>query len=161
MLYIGIDPAGPGFTTPVNVPYEDKLNRNDAKFVQAIHTSGLTYGTLEALGDADFYVNNARFQPGCLRDLIDSPEDEQLGTIFACSHYRAVQIFYYSLNPEYPFIGTYCEYGGIIGLINNLTNTCNNLVHDKFGIYTASVAGDFQLITTGQAPFCEGCKSID
>lgn len=126
-----------------------------------MHTSEWTWGSAQSFGNADYIVNNGKFQPGCLRNLIFYPETEQLGTIFACSHYRAVEVFYYSLNPQYSFVGTYCEYYGFYGLLNNLTHSCNNLISDKYGIYTGNIEGDFQLPTTATIPYCEGCLTED
>lgn len=42
-----------------------KLDKEDAKFVDVIHTNALEKGKLEAVGHVDFYVNGGMSQPGC------------------------------------------------------------------------------------------------
>lgn len=63
---LGLDPAGPLFTFPIIVPSDTILTKNDANWVQVIHTSLGTYGASAALGDADFYVNGGFLQPSCV-----------------------------------------------------------------------------------------------
>ena len=63
---LAIDPAGPIFQTNK----ANKLGKNDAKAVQAIHTNSrgpfpLALGYHGNLGDVDFYFNGAKHQPGC------------------------------------------------------------------------------------------------
>lgn len=59
----GLDPAGPGFTTPFVYPTEKRLNVNDARYVQTIATSVL--GPKIPLGTANFFANGGETQPGC------------------------------------------------------------------------------------------------
>lgn len=72
----GLDPAGPLFTTskPAN-----RLASTDAEYVEVIHTNRLELGYAKPLGQADFYPNWGRNQPGCGIDIGGS-----------CSHGRAV-----------------------------------------------------------------------
>lgn len=49
-------------------------------FISAIHTNGRANGIGEVIGDADFFPNGGRTQPGC-----------QTGT--GCSHTRAVSFY--------------------------------------------------------------------
>ena len=63
---VAIDPAGPLFETN-NVL---KLAKTDAKAVQALHTNSngpfpLAFGYHPTLGSVDFYLNDAKIQPGC------------------------------------------------------------------------------------------------
>lgn len=58
----GLDPAGLLFSPNSSV----FLTKEDAEFVDVIHTDGGVYGTSEALASADFYPNGGvRVQPGC------------------------------------------------------------------------------------------------
>lgn len=58
----GLDPAGLLFSPNSTV----FLTKDDAEFVDVIHTDGGVYGTSEALVSADFYPNGGvRAQPGC------------------------------------------------------------------------------------------------
>jgi len=61
-LISGLDPALPlYYSTHLN----SRLSRNDAKFVDVIHTNALIQGQLAPCGDVDFYVNGGLAQPGC------------------------------------------------------------------------------------------------
>jgi len=61
----GLDPAGPGFDY-VSLR-SGHLDSTDATFVDVIHTSLGTFGTLLPSGHVDFYPNDGKPpQPGCL-----------------------------------------------------------------------------------------------
>ncbi|CRK93129.1 CLUMA_CG006483, isoform A [Clunio marinus] len=82
---IGLDPAGPLFS--VRTPSE-RLDANDANYVEVIHTNGPTLvligaGIGAAIGDADFWPNGGTSQPGCLTNT--------------CSHGRAVDFYVESI----------------------------------------------------------------
>lgn len=55
-------------------------------YVEVIHTSGGINGYMDPIGQADFYPNFGRYQPGCSVDL------------FFCSHLRVIYLFAESLN---------------------------------------------------------------
>lgn len=59
----GLDPAGPCFE---NLRPEKRLSSQDANYVDVIHTS-LNLGIQIPIGHSDYYVNDAKTQPGCLR----------------------------------------------------------------------------------------------
>lgn len=45
---------------------ESSLDKNDAEFVDVIHSSAGSLGYMEPIGDVDFYPNNGKaHQPGC------------------------------------------------------------------------------------------------
>lgn len=58
----GLDPAGPGFITTSK---DNKLDKEDGKFVDVIHTNCFMQGLVEELGHVDFYLNGGIIQPGC------------------------------------------------------------------------------------------------
>ncbi|KAL6432851.1 hypothetical protein ACFW04_006305 [Cataglyphis niger] len=65
----GLDPAQPCFR---NADPSVHLHKNDAPFVDVIHTNGrlltsLGLGLPEAIGHMDFYPNGGKTQPGCAR----------------------------------------------------------------------------------------------
>ncbi|XP_050520002.1 uncharacterized protein LOC126893645 [Daktulosphaira vitifoliae] len=60
---IGLDPARPLIAMLASDEY--RLTRDDAKFVQVIHTNAGLYGDTPQNGDVDFCVNGGRFQPMC------------------------------------------------------------------------------------------------
>ncbi|KAL0821168.1 hypothetical protein ABMA28_005787 [Loxostege sticticalis] len=72
----GLDPAGPLWNYNRN-----RLSRNDAIYVEAIHTDGgLTgLGIGSAVANADFFPNGGNSQPGCMTSL--------------CNHNRAWELF--------------------------------------------------------------------
>ncbi|CAO1346702.1 unnamed protein product [Diamesa tonsa] len=72
----GLDPAGPLFS--VNTPAE-RLAVGDAVYVECIHSNDGTSGIGTPIGNADFYPNWGRSQPGCLTN--------------SCSHSRAHELF--------------------------------------------------------------------
>ena len=66
----GLDPAGPLLNF---VSLKGKLDKSDAKFVDAIHTASLLFGSTPSSGNVDFWANGGRGadqQPDCLVPLI-------------------------------------------------------------------------------------------
>lgn len=60
-----LDPAFPGFYPSLGTP---AVNKNDARFVDIIHTDAWLYGIPIATGHADFWPNSGKsLQPGCPR----------------------------------------------------------------------------------------------
>ncbi|KAF2900653.1 hypothetical protein ILUMI_05532 [Ignelater luminosus] len=61
----GLDPAGPLFEIPSKSP-EYRLSKEDAKFVDIIHTDGGIFGFKASIGHADFFPNGGTaIQSGC------------------------------------------------------------------------------------------------
>lgn len=58
----GLDPALPFFASLRN---SWKLDKEDADFVDVIHTNSGIFGKIEATGHVDFYVNGGFSQPAC------------------------------------------------------------------------------------------------
>ncbi|CAD5118466.1 DgyrCDS7171 [Dimorphilus gyrociliatus] len=99
----GLDPAGPLFE---NYDIEAGLNPTRGNFVDIIHTAGkdggiIDFGTLKALGHADFYPNNGGFQPGCFLKMKN-------GLRIACSHGRACAYFTESVLANIETFSTIC-----------------------------------------------------
>lgn len=69
-----LDPALPTFYPALGTPC---VNKNDAKFVDIIHTDAWLYGIPISTGHADFWPNSGKtLQPGCpRRSLILSLSD--------------------------------------------------------------------------------------
>ncbi|XP_039313467.1 lipase member H [Solenopsis invicta] len=79
----GLDPANPIFYLPGCY-----LTRNDAMWVDVIHTDKGGYGTPTSMGTADYYVNGGtRPQPGC--KLFALP----LSDTDFCSHQKSVVLY--------------------------------------------------------------------
>lgn len=61
-MHLGLDPAKPMF---VFANDEHKLGRDDADFVDVVHTDSFARGVLSASGHLDHYMNGGIEQPGC------------------------------------------------------------------------------------------------
>lgn len=55
-----LDPAAPLWGWD-----NERLNPNDARYVEVIHTDTVLLGWADPIGDADFYPNGGSFMPGC------------------------------------------------------------------------------------------------
>lgn len=91
---IALDPANPLFT------YNNVARRvavGDARSVEVIHTAAGSLGFSAPLGDASFYPNGGRSQPGCGLDMAG-----------ACAHSRAHEFYCESLNSEVGFHSHNC-----------------------------------------------------
>ncbi|KAL0870627.1 hypothetical protein ABMA27_005587 [Loxostege sticticalis] len=64
----GLDPAGPLWDNN-----NQRLNRNDGVYVEAIHTDGSVagYGIGTPIARVDFFPNGGRSQPGCTTNVCD------------------------------------------------------------------------------------------
>ncbi|KAF6217362.1 hypothetical protein GE061_001716 [Apolygus lucorum] len=94
----GVDPAGPCFNW---ASAEDRLDSNDAVFVDCIDTSKYCYGKKKSYCRINFLVHGGTIvQPPCkLLDFL---------TAFVCSHRFACDYFASSLNEENKFEGKCC-----------------------------------------------------
>lgn len=92
---IGLDPANPLFA--MNKPKE-RIAIGDARSVEIIHTAAGTLGFSAPLGDASFYPNGGRSQPGCGLDMTN-----------ACSHKRSAELYAESINTSTGFYSLNCE----------------------------------------------------
>ncbi|XP_041787627.1 phospholipase A1-like [Anopheles merus] len=80
---IGLDPALPLFSIHEK---ENRIDHQDAMYVEVIHTDGGLLGFRDPIGTADFYPNGGSHQPGCGLDVVG-----------LCSHTRAWELFAESL----------------------------------------------------------------
>ncbi|XP_066247658.1 lipase member H-A-like isoform X2 [Euwallacea similis] len=85
----GLDPAGPSWSNE-SMTEEERLNEQDANFVDVVHTDIQIYGFTYPCGHVDFYPNGGTNQPGC-------PDDDQNEN---CNHHRATKIFIESVNKK-------------------------------------------------------------
>lgn len=93
-IIVGLDPAYPLFSRK-NV--SNRLSADDADYVQVIHTNGGHLSIPYPVGDADFYPNWGRDQPGCGGTKTD-----------VCSHGRAHKLYIESLSKDSVFTGLPC-----------------------------------------------------
>lgn len=87
-----LDPAGPCFS---NLDIDLRLSKEDADFVDVIHTDAGVYGLNEAIGHVDFYPNGGSEQPNCLFQT--------------CSHSRAWLLYAESVLEPDSFVGAQCS----------------------------------------------------
>lgn len=134
-----LDPARPFFQ---HMPKSVRLDRGDARFVDAIHSDFtpenailllMSFGMTTPVGHVDFYPNGPPLlQPGCLRDTLTSVRDgirkglqhdslalaflEAVRYLTACDHQRSHEWFVESvLNRQCTFVGVRCsDYEGLI-----------------------------------------------
>jgi len=93
-----LDPAGPGFETKNNVLLPkryDCISKDDAEYVQIMHTNGNRYGVNSSVGHSDFYPNGGMNQPGCKDD--------------SCSHQFAWIFYQQSVKGEAEFLARECD----------------------------------------------------
>lgn len=94
---IGLDPAGPLYSSS---QIDKCLNKNDALFVQVIHTNAGVLGYNGDLGTVDFYPNGGKRQNGCGLDLLGgcahARSFEYLAESITGSQFQAVQCSSYT-----------------------------------------------------------------
>ncbi|KAK0179377.1 hypothetical protein PV327_005135 [Microctonus hyperodae] len=90
----GLDPASPAFESFTTI--SNGLDKNDAFFVDIIHTNTQGLGIKHAVGHADFYVNYGESQPGC--GILD----------IECSHGRSWELYVESIANPFGFPASIC-----------------------------------------------------
>lgn len=80
---------------------DTRLSKDDAKYVQAIHTNAYLYGITYDVGHADFWPNGGSHQEGCILDIAEF-----------CSHIRSFYYFAESVRNNNNFYSRQCgSYG--------------------------------------------------
>lgn len=92
---VALDPAAPLFN--YNNP-DERVAVGDAEIVESIHTNAGTLGFSHPIGDASFYPNGGRSQPGCGWDLTG-----------ACAHARSYYFLAESIKSDKAFRTYQCE----------------------------------------------------
>lgn len=140
-IVLGLDPAGPGFTAPIDYGIEARLDPSDAKYVQCVYTNNGVLGTSINCGHGNFIMNGGLTQPGCFT----AP----------CAHSRANEYFTESLNPDHKFASKRCE-----NLIKKLflefiAQPCS-YVMDRLGIHSSRKPGSYFITTNSNPPYARG-----
>lgn len=170
----GLDPAGLLFSPNSSV----FLTKEDAEFVDVIHTDGGVYGTSEALASADFYPNGGvRVQPGCSAwtfalSLTFSGTLSYLfhgtGSIFygfipgadLCSHKRSVAYWCESVRSSNKTLAFYAK------KIWSNNDTRNSIVDQEADVVRMGIeclptaTGRYFLNTNSNAPYSLGINGI-
>ncbi|XP_032679658.1 phospholipase A1-like [Odontomachus brunneus] len=160
----GLDPAQPCFR---NSDSSIHLYRNDALFVDVIHTNGrfltsLGLGFPEPIGHIDFYLNGGKTQPGCKKNETSYiqylPIPLNMIQQAICSHGRSYEYFTESLLLA---ITRNCTFWGrrwnltYRHLLQTIVNPCDN-VCTEMGIRAElyDERGTFYVATDSSSPFC-------
>ncbi|XP_058126421.1 pancreatic triacylglycerol lipase-like [Anopheles ziemanni] len=136
----GMDPALPLFSLDSN----DRITLNDAQYVESIHTNAGLLGFDLPLGQASFYPNGGRTQPGCGVDIAG-----------ACAHGRAYEFLAESIVSG-GFTSVQCgSYDEI------LTGTCSvagpsRPMGGEPSNFDTGTSGVFTLTTRAATPFSLG-----
>ncbi|KAE9538554.1 hypothetical protein AGLY_005653 [Aphis glycines] len=137
----GLDAAAPGYEAiPIHLPH---LNKEDAQFVDCIHTSRGILGYFTSIGHADFYPNSGRApQPGCysLFNLLD---------FLHCSHARAYELYADSVYHRKSLVAVSCPSWEDFKDKKCEGNTREFMGHDT----SPSARGDFYLKTRSTNPY--------
>ncbi|RNA40557.1 pancreatic lipase-related 2-like [Brachionus plicatilis] len=158
----GMDPAGPLF---FNRQSERRLNKNDADFVDIIHTDAGTLGIGKEVGHLDFFPNGGLFQAGCglihmlrkeakilvLRLDPKFPEIIQI----ACSHNRAPAYFAESIISKCNFHSVPCD--DYDGFANGRCKCDPKTGCAPMGYFTEPIysQGTYYLNTNHHSPYCK------
>ncbi|KAK9507430.1 hypothetical protein O3M35_007284 [Rhynocoris fuscipes] len=142
----GLDPALPLFSE-ITSNQEWTIEKNDAEFVDIIHTNAGWKGQLAAHGHADFYINSGYIQPGCIYNS-------------SCDHVRAVEIYRESILDESSYEGMPCILyitSFVLGIVDQICKQINlvgepsetvpvgiNVPHDARGTYQVLTNNIFQ-----------------
>ncbi|KAH1014526.1 lipase member H-A [Dendroctonus ponderosae] len=142
---IALDPAGPLFSTR---PEDKRLNKNDARVVEVIHTDGGTFGFRNSCGTIDFFANGGSSQPGCKKiDLADLAGS--LSEPVTCDHRRAWAYFIEAvLNPS-DLVAQKCDTWAKFKL-----NSCSEETV-PLGDLTTTLQGNFFLQTNKERPYAK------
>ncbi|KAL0121396.1 hypothetical protein PUN28_006721 [Cardiocondyla obscurior] len=117
-----LDPANPLFYLPGCY-----LTRNDATWVDVIHTDKGGYGTPVSTGTADYYINSGtRPQPGC--KFFGPP----LSNTDLCSHQKSVEIYAKLKRRPATFVAKTCS-----SYLQFILNRCSKV--NKIGIGYAAL----------------------
>ncbi|KAH3697159.1 hypothetical protein DPMN_084648, partial [Dreissena polymorpha] len=163
----GLDPAQPAFKDTPSVVHLDK---QDAQFVDVIHTDGSEfnyvsgYGWIQEVGHVDFYPNGGMDQPGCptesvggfvsaaYKEGLNGAEDE-----LSCSHSRAIFLFTESILSTCAFYGHPCSSLEALDMNAASCLRCPLGVCPRMGYHadkTPKARGKYFLRTRGTTPYC-------
>ncbi|XP_058839270.1 pancreatic triacylglycerol lipase-like [Topomyia yanbarensis] len=138
---VGLDPAGPLFS----LGQSDIMTPGDAQYVEAVFSNAGTLGFDLPLGDANFYPNGGRSQPGCGIDIAGN-----------CAHSRSHELFAESISSTVGFRATRCASHDEV-----LSGGCTSSGPDaRMGgepsNHGRGVNGIFRFSTNSAAPFAQG-----
>ncbi|XP_046674957.1 pancreatic triacylglycerol lipase-like isoform X1 [Homalodisca vitripennis] len=173
-----MDPAQPGFEGQAK---EVRLDKDDANFVEVIHTNALPFlptlgfGLIMPHGHVDFYMNGGLRQPGChlpditeiksIKDLTKFPV-EIVNMWVSCSHGRAYEYYSQVLRSNCTIWGRVASLtrqilnAGTLGMLEPLFSSIKRCDADScipLGLETPEfkARGVFAATTHKSSPYCE------
>lgn len=140
-VIVGLDPASPLFTIKNR---KNRLDIDDAEYVEIVHTATTFLGFHVNIGTADFYPNYGKYQPGCGLDIIG-----------ICAHSRAYEYFAESVNSNLGFWSRQCDnYMEIVQ--ENCTSTQISAALGGDPIEIRRADGIYHLETNKDQPYAKG-----
>ncbi|OWR54177.1 putative lipase [Danaus plexippus plexippus] len=133
----GLDPAGPCFS---NVHLDGRLDKQDAEYVDVLHTNAGLLGLNLPVGHKDFYPNSGMYQPGCF--------------LSTCDHSRAWEFYAESMNNSDNFPARKCENWTAF---KNGMCTKNEIAYMGFNSEPGS-PGSYFLSTASSSPYGLGAS---
>nr|CAI5830413.1 unnamed protein product [Callosobruchus analis] len=108
-----LDAAGPLFEIPIKLPTTRRVSKDDAKYMEGIHTNVGFLGFLAPFADADYFINfGGPIQPGCREiNIFDA---------FVCSHGKSYVIYNNTITSK-NYIGIQCS-----DPLRAISSLCNN-----------------------------------
>ncbi|XP_055528073.1 pancreatic lipase-related protein 2-like [Wyeomyia smithii] len=138
---ISLDPAGPLFSAG----QDDALSPQDAQYVETIMTNAGLLGIGVPLGQANFYPNGGRTQPGCGIDISGN-----------CAHGLASTFYIESIGSTVPFRSTRCaSHDEILEGVCTPSGPDANMGGEPSN-HGRGVEGIFFLTTNAESPFAQG-----
>ncbi|KYN16118.1 Pancreatic lipase-related protein 1 [Trachymyrmex cornetzi] len=133
---VGLDPALPGFWSSGS---GSRISKDDANYVEIIHTNSGLLGYSAPIGDIDFYPNGGQKQVGCGMDLGGS-----------CSHARSYQYFAESITSHVGFLARSCD-----SFSKFKSGLCNDTHASMMGGHKSLFrpSGIYYLMTNPSSPF--------
>ncbi|XP_053685624.1 pancreatic lipase-related protein 2-like [Sabethes cyaneus] len=138
---ISLDPAGPLFSAG----QDDAVSPQDGQYVETIMTNAGLLGIDIPMGQANFYPNGGRSQPGCGVDVGGG-----------CAHARAPAFYAESISSTVPFRSTRCaNHNEILQGVCTPSGPDANMGGEPSN-HGRGVNGVFFLTTNANAPFAQG-----
>lgn len=135
---MSLDPAGPLFS--LDRP-DQRVAPTDGVYVEVIHTNGGLLGFREPIGQADFFPNFGRTQPGCGTDVTG-----------ACAHARSV--FLHAESVTTVFTGHECS--SFVEIDNEQCTRTGRTGRMGGPFGSVGLTGNFYLTTNDASPFSMG-----